>query len=214
MRVGADHGIRVGHPSFLAEDHAGEVFDVDLMNNAGIRRHNLEVVECGLAPAQEGVAFLVAVELDLGIEIQSIVAAGFVDHHGVVDHQLNRYQRVDLGRIATQLGHRITHRGQIDHAGHTGEILQNHAGRSERDFRAGFCLGIPVDQGVDVVLGDVDAIFVAHQVLQQHLQGVGQTVELSLRGHRAETVVIVRRAANRELAASTEAIGHEQISLF
>src|SRR5208283_2492722 len=35
------------------EDHTRQVLEIDLVNDAGIGRHDGEVLECGLSPAQE-----------------------------------------------------------------------------------------------------------------------------------------------------------------
>ena len=37
--------------------------------------------------------------------------------HRVVDDQLDRHQRVDLGRVAAEGRQRVAHGGQVDHAG-------------------------------------------------------------------------------------------------
>ena len=51
-------------PSVLIEHHAAQVLEVHLVNDAGARRHDAEVAERLLAPAQERIALLVALELD------------------------------------------------------------------------------------------------------------------------------------------------------
>ena len=53
-------------------DHARQVLQVHLVDDAGIRRHHLEVLERLLAPAQEPVALHVAFELDLAVEVQRV----------------------------------------------------------------------------------------------------------------------------------------------
>ena len=60
------------------------------MDDAGIGRHDLEVLEGILSPAQEGVAFAVAFELDLGVGRERAGAAEGVNLHRVVDDQLRR----------------------------------------------------------------------------------------------------------------------------
>jgi hypothetical protein len=49
----------------VVEHHAAEVLQVHLVHDAGVGRHDLEVVERRLAPAQERIALAVALELDL-----------------------------------------------------------------------------------------------------------------------------------------------------
>src|SRR5699024_4458429 len=123
VRVGADQGVRVGaqHSAHLAgHDHACQVLDVDLVHDAGARGYHLEVVESGLAPAQELVPLVVALVLDLHIALEGVRAAEHVDLDRVVDHQFGWGLRVDAGGIAAQFGHRLTHGGQVHDAGHTG----------------------------------------------------------------------------------------------
>src|SRR5699024_3741341 len=68
VRVGAYTGVRVDQPVAL-HHHVGQVFDVDLMHDAGARWHHLEVAEGALAPAQELVALTVALVFDLDIAL-------------------------------------------------------------------------------------------------------------------------------------------------
>ena len=134
VRVGPDQRVGVGlHRSVVRrlvgrEDHAREVLEVDLVDDPRVRRDDLEALEGALAPAQERVALLVALELLLGVDAERVARAEHVDLHRVVDHQLDRDQRVDLRRVAAQVGHRVAHRGEVDDAGHAGEVL--HAPRA------------------------------------------------------------------------------------
>ena len=95
-------------------DHAREVLEVDLVADAGVRRHDAEVVERRLAPAQERVALAVALELELGVALEGEPLGELVDLDRVVDHQLDRHERVDLRRVAAELVHRVAHRGEVD----------------------------------------------------------------------------------------------------
>ena len=53
----------------------GEVLEVDLVDDAGRRRHDAEVVEGALAPLQELVALVVALELALAVDLQRHAAS-------------------------------------------------------------------------------------------------------------------------------------------
>ena len=106
MRVGADE--RVGErlePSVdLARlDDPREVLEVDLVDDAGVGRHDAEVVEGRLAPTQERVALAVALELELGVAREGEARRELVDLHGVVDDELGREEGVDPGGIAAEL---------------------------------------------------------------------------------------------------------------
>ena len=146
VRVGADArvGVRLERAAVGAVvDDLCEVLDVDLVDDAGARRDDLEVVERGLAPAQELVALAVALVLDLDVALQGVVTAEQVGDDGVVDDHLGGRERVDLVRVAAERGDRLAHGRQVDDAGDAGEVLHDHAGRRELDLGAGLCRGIP-----------------------------------------------------------------------
>ena len=196
VRVGAEHGIRIG-PALAVlvrgKHHAGEVLQVHLMHDTCARRHDLEVVERFLAPAQERVTLLIALELDFDVLLQRGRRTVGIHLHGVIDHQLGRRQWVDLVGVAAQLDHRIAHGGQIDHARHAGEILQHDAGGHEGDFDVGLGLGIPLRDRLDLFRGDVEAVFVTQQVFQQDLHRVRQSLQvetLSQLGQAGEDMLL------------------------
>ena len=120
-----DHrGVRVGPDERVRErlavarlHHAREVLEVHLVADAGVGRHHREVVEGGLAPAQEGVALPVALELELGVALEGEPLGEHVDLDRVVDHELDRHQRVDLGGVAAEVLHRVAHRREVDDRG-------------------------------------------------------------------------------------------------
>jgi hypothetical protein len=146
VRVGAHQAVRVGQHLAVAlggEDHPGQVLDVHLVDDAGVGRHHREVAEGVLAPAQEGVALLVAAELDLAVQGQASFVPELVDLHRVIDDQLGRQERVHPGGIAAHLLHRLAHGRQVHHRRHAGEVLQDHPRRHEGDLGGGRGLGIP-----------------------------------------------------------------------
>src|SRR5690606_20150622 len=53
--------------SLEREDDTGQVLEVDLVYDAGARRHDAEVLERLLSPAQEGVALAVAAVLHVDV---------------------------------------------------------------------------------------------------------------------------------------------------
>ena len=68
MRVGADE--RVGERETVARlDDAGEKLEVDLMADAGVGRHDLEIVERALPPAEERVSLAISHELELDVPL-------------------------------------------------------------------------------------------------------------------------------------------------
>ena len=151
------------------------------MADAGAGRHDAEIVERLLAPAQEGVALAVALELDIDVLLLAIRRAGEVHHHRVVDHQVDRDQRIDLLRVAAEPGDAVAHRRQIDHAGHAGEILHQDAGGLERHFLGGRRLLQPADDGFGVIDLVATAVLEPQHVLQQHLQADRQARDVAQR---------------------------------
>ena len=77
------------------------------MADAGVQWHDPEVVEHLLRPAQQLVALLVSLELQVGVDMEGVGPGEDVDDHRVVDDQLRRDQRVDLARIAAECRHRV-----------------------------------------------------------------------------------------------------------
>ena len=156
-------------------DGLGEVFEIDLVADAGAGRHDAEIVEGALAPFQEAVALAIALIFELDILRERLGRAELVDDDRVVDDEIDRNERVDLLRVAAERDDAVAHRGEIDHGRNAGEVLHQHARRAEADLLAGLALvGQPGDEALDVGLGDRAAILEAQQVLEQHLHREGQ----------------------------------------
>ncbi len=107
----------------MDEDYPGEVFEVDLVNDAGVGRDDGEIAETGLSPAKEGVAFFVALEFEERVHFESVDGTEFVDLHGVVDDEFDGLQRIDERGVSTELLHGVAHGREVDDAGDAGEIL-------------------------------------------------------------------------------------------
>ena len=106
VRVGPDE--RVGERDAVTVlDHAREVLEVDLVADARSGRNDLEAAQRLLAPAQEEVALVVALELELDVAAERAARGERVHLDRVVDHELGRDQRIDLLRIAAEIGHRV-----------------------------------------------------------------------------------------------------------
>jgi hypothetical protein len=189
-------------------DDLREVFEVHLVADAGTRRHHAEIVERRLAPAEELVALAVALELDVHVLLQRVAARAHIHHHRVVDHQINRHQRVDALRLAAEAGDAVAHRGEIDHRGHASEILHEDARGAERHL--GLALSVVREPGRERLrvghrVGA--AILEAQDILEQHLQAVGQAGHVADRpGGFRDREVVVGLAVHDELATRLEAV--------
>ena len=176
VRVGADQRVREGDTVAHLDDLA-QVLEVDLVDDAHPRRDDAEVLEGALRPAEQRVALGVALELAVDVALVGAVGAERVDLDGVVDHQVDGHQRVDLAGVAAAAGDGVAHRGQVDHGRDAGQVLHDHARGHEREVRVGRRIG-PCGEGVDVGLGDVLAVHAAEQVLEQHAHRVGQRMRV------------------------------------
>jgi len=93
VRVRADK--RVGEGASLAVNFTrvrdtGKVLNVHLVNDSRSRRHNLEVIECRLAPTKELVALTIALVLKLDVAFKSVLGTEKVRNDRVVDYQFCR----------------------------------------------------------------------------------------------------------------------------
>ena len=218
VAVGAHHRVGVGERRavlVLAPHRLRQVLEVDLVDDAGAGRHHAEAVKRRGAPAQEAIAFAVALVLPVLVQLFRVGRAEVVDHHRVVDHQVDGVERVDLGGVGAEVVHGVAHGREIDHRGHAGEVLHYHPGGAEGDLvlHAAAVLGKGRHRA-DVLRLDGRPL-VAQQVLQQHLHRHGQARHAGepafLRG--LEAVIGVGPVAHREFAAGVEAIdrGHDPL---
>ena len=191
VRVGADERVGVGLELAVGEDDAREVLDVHLVDDPGVRRDDLEVLERLLPPLEEAVTLPVARELELGVPLERDPCPEVVDLDGVIDDELDRLERVDLLRIAPQRLHRLTHRGQIHHRRHPGEVLQEHAARRERDLARGLGGRVPGGEAGDVRGPNGTSVLGAQQVLEQDAERERQARDVCARDLRVDRVEAV-----------------------
>src|SRR5204863_5848097 len=118
---------------FLGRPHRlGQIFEIDLVANAGARRPNPKIVERVLTPFEKAVALAIAAIFELDIGLKRLAAAKGVDDDRMIDHEIDGHERIDLLRIAAEFGHGVAHRGQIDNGGYAGEVLHEDPRRTKR----------------------------------------------------------------------------------
>src|SRR5258705_11292337 len=101
------------------------MLDVNLMNDTRVGRHDLEIAESRLPPAQKTVTLAIAVELNGVVTGERLRRSVLIDLHRVIDDQLDRRERIDLLRTPAELDHRVAHRREVYDHGNSVEILQN-----------------------------------------------------------------------------------------
>ena len=181
------------------EDHASQVFEIDLVTDAHARRDDGEIAEGRLTPLEEGVALAVALEFEQRVGAIGGGRAVLVDLDGVVDDEFGGDKGIDAFGIAAEGLDGVAHGGEIDDGGNAGEVLHEHAGGHVGDFAAGLGFGVPVGKELDVGGGDVDAIFAAEQVFEEDFEAEGQAVEReSAGGERGQAIDGVAAVAGSE----------------
>ncbi len=177
MGIGADQGIRIDHVIvFRGPHHLGQMFDVDLVADAGSRRNHPKIIKCLLSPAKELITFPVAIKFQFGVELCRILGAEGIDHNRMINDQIDRRQRVYFGRITAQIHHCIAHRRQVRDRRHPGKILHQHPGRAEGDLAVRRSGKKPVGYILYVVGGYGLAVLKADHVFKQYLEAIWQTL--------------------------------------
>ncbi len=143
VAVGADQRIGEGDRGavlLLGPHRLRQIFEIDLVADAGAGRHHAEIVEGGRAPAQEGVALDVPLIFPLDIDVEGARIAEGVDHHRMVDDEIDGDQRVDLARVAfrARSWRRAWPRGRPRRD--AGEVLHQHPRRPEGDLAVALAL--------------------------------------------------------------------------
>ena len=178
VAVGADERVGIGEfdafpvALLLRRPHRmGEIFEVDLMADAGPGRHDREIGKSLLAPLEEAVALLVLLVFARHVLRERLGRAEMVDDDRMVDDEVDRDERVDQVGIAAERGHRVAHRGKVDDGRHAGEVLHQHAGRAERDLVLRFAAVLrPGGDRFDVFPGDAAPVLVAQKILEHDLE--------------------------------------------
>ena len=184
------------------------MLDVHLVDDAGARRHHLELAERPLPPAQELVALPVALVLEVDVPLERVRPPEHVRDHRMVDDKFGGDQWVDLRRVTAEIAHGLTHGGEIDHGRYASEVLHDHSCGGELDLRVRRRGRVPARHRGDVARGDARAALVTQQVLEQDLQAERET---SRPVHRVQAVHLVCRAAGPQAGTAAEAVrGHSR----
>ena len=72
----------------------------------------------------------------------------------MIDHKVNRHQRLNDLRVAAKSFHRVAHRCKVDNQRHAGEILKYDARDDEGNFRVRRRFRVPVRQCLDIFAPD------------------------------------------------------------
>ncbi|MNJ60067.1 hypothetical protein D3C77_557790 [compost metagenome] len=115
----------------------------------------------------------------------------------MVDDQLHRHHRIDLGRVTTAISDGVTQAGEVDQRGLTKDIVAHHTGREPREVEVALALDQLTQRGIEGRW-----IAAAYKVFCQHARGVGKTV-ISAGRDRVDSgtsVEIIQASARQVLA--------------
>jgi hypothetical protein len=126
----------------------------------------------------------------------------------VVDDELDRLQRVHLVGVTAQADDPVAHRRQVDDCGNAGEVLQQHARRSERDFFRRLALHIPASERLDIRGFDEPPVLVTKQILEKNFQRERQPGDFgkSSRLERGETVHLIAAPVDVQASPRVEGV--------
>ncbi len=209
--VGPHEGVGERLAVLGGEHHSGQVFQVDLVADAGPRRYDAEAVESLLGPAQELVTLDVAPVLDVDVGGEGRGEARGLGDDGVVDDELDGDEGVDGGGIAAHLRQRSTHGGQIDDRRDPREVLHEHTLGGEGDLGGrrppSLLASDPVRHRLDVGGMDLAPVLVTKEVLEKDLHGIGQAGDVETAGQGVEPVHLESLVADGDRGAGGEAVG-------
>ncbi len=193
VRVGPDQRVGQRHPRAVHLAHLHDlrqVLEVDLMDDAHPRGHDTEVAKCLLRPSKQRVALSVALVLTHDVAFIRLAIPEGVHLDGVVDHEIDRHERVDPHRITAGSGDGRAHRGQVDDRRNAREVLEEHPCRHEGTLAiGGGDAAVPARDRLDIAFAHRRSGRVANAVLEQDLERDGQP------GHIADASFGERREA-------------------
>src|SRR5262249_50972835 len=144
-----------------------------------------------------------ALVLDLDVAAERLRRAEDVDLHRMVDHQIDRLQRVDALRVTAEPLHGVAHGGEVDDAGDAREVLEDDARGHERYLAIGLPRRAPAEHRLDVLARHRASVLAAEQVLEQHPERERQPLDAAGEGvepvHRVAHATHLERAARAEL---------------
>jgi hypothetical protein len=203
MGIGADERVRVHAPhaiDLIGERDAGQVLEVHLVHDAGVRRDHAKVPKRGLSPAKELVALAVAIEFLFSVDQEGGIGAIFIHLNRVIDHQVHWLERIDTFRCAAEPDDRVAHGGEVDDGGDAGEVLEQHPAGAERDLVLGLSAHLPPRERFNVGGLYECVVLVAQQVLEQNAQRDRESLHGRVRqpGECAQARDRIRRPVHRE----------------
>jgi hypothetical protein len=184
----------------LTYDHRRHPLQIDLMHDAVARRNDVHVLERPLGPVDEVETIFVAAIFDRPVLLRRHPSRNLrAPRERVIDDQLHRHHRIDLGRIAAHVGNRIAQTRQIDQRGLAQDVVAHHARRKPREIE----IALALDQLLQR-RGQRTRIAAPHQIFRVHARGIRQRRPGAGRNRldRRARIEIIQFRAGKRLAVS------------
>jgi hypothetical protein len=170
VRVSSDQRIREIDTITLKRS-LREILKVYLVTDTETWRNNTERFERLLAPLQELVARLIALELGLHIELKRVVSIVEIHLYGVIDHKINWHKRFNHPWGLLKALYSRTHGGEIHTEGNAGKILQENARHNEGNLRGSLPVWLPCGEFSHVSLLNSCAVTITQNRLKDDSNG-------------------------------------------
>ncbi|MNN24329.1 hypothetical protein D3C81_1377590 [compost metagenome] len=92
----------------------------------------------------------------------------------MVNYEINRYERIDLFRVAACFFYGVTHSSQINYNRYTSEILQYDAGRNEWNFLVVITAFTPAGDLLHMLFRDCSSVILADSCFKKYFNGKWQ----------------------------------------
>ena len=169
VAIGADERIGKSNP-VLAHDDGRKFFEIDLMQDAVSRHHDVEVFHRLLRPGKEFKTLGVLAVFTRPVARQRIrLRSAHFDIERMVDHELGRHGRIDLARIAALFRHGVAQGREVDKRRCAQQILQNDPRRIKRKVRPRFPNGDFTQRSFKQgLVGAAQDVFGKHPARKRH----------------------------------------------
>ncbi len=111
----------------------------------------------------------------------------------MIDHQIDRHERVDLLRVLAEPLDRVAHRRQIDDARHAGKILHDHARGHKRQLVRRRRGGVPRGEMFYIVRRHKIAVLVSQERLEKNADRKRQSLQVRRAAGLGEPVESINR---------------------
>ena len=156
------------------------MFQIDLVHNAHGGWDDPEIIKRLLPPFQEAITLAVPFKFKVAVDGEGFPGSERVDLDRVVDNQIARDQRIHQRcsvRVSRHTDNGITHGGQVNNRGDTGEVLENDPAWGKRNLDLASLSTSPIEDVFDVMPSDRGTITLPSCRLKQNANGVREFIK-------------------------------------